>query len=47
MDYGAYPLESIIFEANRPFIFMIMHEETETILFMGKLMNPTKKENNY
>jgi serpin B len=29
------------FKANRPFIFLIRHQATNTILFVGKLTNPT------
>lgn len=29
-----------IFSADRPFIFMIQHQETGTILFLGRVMNP-------
>ena len=29
-----------IFDANHPFIFLIQHKETDTILFMGNLENP-------
>jgi len=32
--------ESIVFNANHPFTFMIQHKETGTILFMGKIFNP-------
>lgn len=31
----------IVFEANRPFLFYILDEETNTILFIGKVMDPT------
>jgi len=30
----------ITFEANHPFLFMIRHEPSETILFMGRVVNP-------
>ena len=29
-----------IFNADHPFVFLIQHEETGAILFMGKIMNP-------
>jgi serpin B len=29
-----------IFDANHPFIYLIQHKETETILFMGKVVDP-------
>jgi len=30
-----------IFKADHPFIFLIRHRETESILFMGRVMDPT------
>ncbi|NXJ73749.1 IPSP inhibitor, partial [Trogon melanurus] len=30
-----------IIEFNRPFIILISHKETSTVLFMGKIVNPT------
>ena len=32
----------IVFDADRPFIFTILHSETNTILFMGKMDDPSK-----
>jgi serpin B len=32
----------VIFDANHPFLFLIQHKETGTILFMGKICNPTE-----
>jgi len=29
------------FNADHPFVFLIQHEETGAILFMGKVMNPS------
>ena len=34
------PMEPAVVEVNRPFIFLIYDHETETILFMGRVMNP-------
>ncbi len=31
-----------VFRADHPFIFMIIHKETGSILFMGRVMNPLK-----
>lgn len=30
------------FTINRPFFFFIYHEETNALLFMGRVINPTK-----
>ena len=32
--------DPIVFRADRPFLFMIRHEPTNSILFMGHLTNP-------
>jgi serpin B len=32
---------SIMFNADHPFIFLIQHEESGTILFIGKFCDPT------
>lgn len=37
--------EEKIFMANRPFIFIIQENKTESILFVGKVSNPTKNTN--
>jgi len=34
--------ESFIFNVNRPFIFLIIHPETEIILFVGHIYTPQK-----
>ena len=36
----AAPEQPKIFDANHPFIYLIQHKETETILFMGKVVDP-------
>ena len=34
-------LEPVVFGADRPFMFMIRHEPTDCILFMGRVMRPS------
>ena len=34
-------VQSTIFKADHPFVYCIVHEETNTILFMGRLSNPS------
>ncbi|XP_053701464.1 protein Z-dependent protease inhibitor-like isoform X1 [Synchiropus splendidus] len=33
----------MIFSVNRPFFFFIYHEDTNSLLFMGRVIDPTKK----
>lgn len=40
MSLTAVGPEPIEFNADHPFVFLIIHKETGVILFMGKLMNP-------
>jgi serpin B len=35
--------EPVVFRADRPFIFLIRHERTGAILFIGRLNDPTAK----
>ncbi|XP_050074757.1 serine protease inhibitor 2-like [Anopheles maculipalpis] len=37
-----YDGEPIVFEASRPFLFYILDEETNALLFVGKVTNPTQ-----
>ena len=39
---SAKPQDPIIFKADHPFIFVIQNKENGNILFMGKVVNPTK-----
>jgi serpin B len=41
MELTAIP-DIIEFKADHPFIFLIQHEETGAILFMGRVMNPAE-----
>ncbi len=36
----AVPEQPKVFDANHPFLYLIQHKETETILFMGKVVDP-------
>jgi hypothetical protein len=42
MEQGASlaDLRPVIFRADRPFIFMIVHKPTDSILFLGRVSNP-------
>ena len=37
---SAVPTQPRVFRADHPFIFIIRHEPTGTVLFMGRVMNP-------
>ena len=39
---GMYRMRTPEVFLNRPFIFLIVHDETRTILFIGQLMDPTE-----
>ncbi|XP_052860673.1 serine protease inhibitor 2-like [Anopheles cruzii] len=38
-----YDGDPFIFEANRPFVFYILDEETNTILFVGQVLDPSQR----
>jgi len=38
------PAPPPIFKADHPFIFLIRHNPSESILFLGRVINPTEKE---
>jgi len=40
MTLSAMPEPSKVFDADHPFIFLIQHKETRTILFIGSVENP-------
>ena len=40
MELTSMPSEPVYFTANKPFVFAITEKDTNTILFMGKLMQP-------
>lgn len=42
MEAGSAPREPITFNANHPFIFLIKHNKTNTILFTGVVNNPNE-----
>lgn len=41
-EKSAGPSKSIVFNANHPFVFYIKDNQKDVILFMGRLLNPTK-----
>ena len=41
MSEKSMMLEKAVFHADRPFLFMIVHNSTGAILFMGRLSNPS------
>ena len=36
----AMPEPNPVFNADHPFVFLIRHKETNTIMFMGEIQNP-------
>ena len=39
--YPVMPLESVTFNANRPFLFFVRDDKSGTILFAGRLADPS------
>jgi serpin B len=42
MAAGGMPAQPVAFRADHPFVFLIRDRETNTILFIGRLADPTK-----
>jgi len=42
MRVKAMPAPPVTFRADHPFIFFIRHNETGSILFMGRVVDPTR-----
>ncbi len=40
MELKGLPRPSPVFNADHPFLFLIVHKKTRTILFMGRVVNP-------
>jgi len=40
MELKAAPARPLVFRASHPFIFLIRHEKTGTILFLGRVAEP-------
>ena len=43
MELKALPKPSPVFNADHPFVFLIVHKKTGSILFIGRIANPSKK----
>jgi serpin B len=43
MEEKAMMMDKAVFRADRPFLFIIGHNKTGAILFMGRLSNPAQK----
>lgn len=37
---SALPVEPVLFRVDKPFVFMIMHKPSNTVLFLGKMNDP-------
>jgi serpin B len=44
IDITSYPSVPKIFVADRPFVYLIRDKQTNTILFMGRVLDPSVKE---
>lgn len=42
MELAAMPMDTPVFKADHPFVFVIRERTTNSILFIGRLMDPTK-----
>jgi serpin B len=42
MKAGGMPSQPAVFRADHPFVFLIRDRETNSVLFMGRLADPTK-----
>ena len=40
--HGGFPMNVPVFNANHPFLFLICHNPTGVILFLGRVINPLK-----
>lgn len=36
--------DNLIMKCNKPFIFTITHDPSKTLLFLGKIMDPSKND---
>jgi len=39
---GGGGISRTVFDADHPFLFLIQHKESNTILFMGKISDPSE-----
>ena len=43
IEYKSFDPDAPVFTVNRPFIFLIRDKQTGTILFMGRILNPSEE----